>query len=314
MTAVVFDWNDKASIDPVRTHLQSAVDRLAQAASQPGDVALFDALRDAARGIGFDPPQLPEDLARVRRVLADSDAGPRELARAIRHNPVLGGQFIALANSAFFAGRHAVEHLEEAIVRVGMKTSVAWITALVAKAELFDATGFRHQAKEVFRHALAAAVNAQLIADSTRPALSAEAFTVGLMHDIGRVVVLAIAGDSERATGAPTPSTLVRASDELHAAFSALIARDWVFDDAVVAAIRDHHAVLDPIVDGESDALRLTRILQAADDLGHRMIDVIDVPVEPAPATIDLIGTFDTIDELLEDARTAFDAFDSAMN
>ncbi|MEQ9497675.1 MAG: HDOD domain-containing protein [Deltaproteobacteria bacterium] len=318
MTAPLVACEPTDDVEPIRTQLDSAIDALEQTAAHPDDPAFLEELRCAARGTGLEPPQLPEDLARVRLVLSDPNAGPRDLARAIRHNPVIAAQFIGLANSAFFAGRHRIEHIDEAVVRVGMKKAAAWVTAIIAKASLFMSVGYRTQAREVFRHSLATAINAQLVADTLLPSASAEAFTVGLLHDFGRVFVYAIAGgqyaEASKDRGAPSASMLMRAADELHAGFSGLIARTWAFDHRVVAAILDHHAPLKPLDEDEPDELRLTRILQAADELGHRMIDNISDPELSNPTTIDLVGTFDTIDELLDDAREAYEAFESALN
>lgn len=318
MTALLDTCEPTDDIEPIRTQLDSAIDQLALATSHPDDVPFLAELRNAARGDGLELPQLPEDLARVRLVLADPGAGPRDLARAIRHNPVVAAQFVALANSAYFSGRHRIEHLDEAIVRVGMKQAAAWVTALITEAALFLAVGYRHQAKEVFRHALASAVNAQLIADLHVPSYSADAFIMALLHDFGRVYILAIAGGQDIETsvdrGAPSTSMLERASDTLHAGFSALIARSWAFDKKIVSAILDHHAALEEASDDDSDTLLLTRILQAADEMGHRMIDAVWENERPDPTTIDLLGTFETIDELLEDAQAAYSAFESVLS
>lgn len=320
MTAPVVACEPTDDVEPVRTQLDSAIDRLEHATAHPDDPAFLAELRAAARGTGLEPPQLPEDLARVRLVLADPDAGPRDLARAIRKNPVVAAQFIALSNSAFFAGRHRIEHLDEAVVRVGMKKAAAWVTAIVAKSSLFMAVGYRERAREVFKHCLATAVNAQMLADSLLPQASGEAFTMGLLHDFGRVFVLAIAGGqnpkASRDRGAPSASMLLRANDALHAGFSGLIAQSWAFDHRIVGALLDHHAPLPPHGAAESDEMKLTRILQAADDLGHRMFDEVKDAQELMlnPSTMDLIGTFDTIDELLEEARDAYEAFDTALN
>lgn len=307
-----------ADVEPIRTQLDSVVDGLVNACAHPDDPAFLDELRAAARGSGLEVPQLPEDLARVRLVLADPESGPRELARAIRHNPVTAAQFIALANSTFFAGRHRIEHLEEAVIRIGMRQASAWLTALLAKAALFAPHCYTHQAQKVFLHSLATAINAEMIAKTSRPELASQAFVAGLVHDFGRVYVLAIAGGQDKVRsanrGAPSTSMIERASDELHAGFSGLIARGWAFEPQVVEAVLDHHADLGPRVDGESAPVSLTRILKAADDLGHNMIEATATPADLDDETVDLLSAFDTIEELLEEARIAYESFESVLS
>jgi HD-like signal output (HDOD) protein len=319
MSAVLEASVPTADVEPIRTQLDSAIDALVDCCAHPDDPAFLEELRDAARGRGIEMPQLPEDLARVRLVLSDPEAGPRKLARAIRHSPVTAAQFIALANSTFFAGRHRIEHLEEAVVRIGMRQSATYLTAILAKASLFSPVGYAHQARRIFLHSLATAVCGEMIARTSNPDLAHAAFIAGLMHDFGRVYVLAIAGGQqpERSVnrGAPSASMIERASDALHAGFSGLVARGWAFEPSIAAAILDHHSDLGPLEDDESAERRLTRILRAADNIGKAMMEAnFTAPEDLDQDTLDLLSAFDMIDELLEDARIAYESFEAVMS
>jgi HD-like signal output (HDOD) protein len=57
----------------------------------------------------------------IRRLLADPEAGPRDVAAAARLDPELEARLIRVANSPRLGRRHAVRSVREAVVHLGME-------------------------------------------------------------------------------------------------------------------------------------------------------------------------------------------------
>ena len=307
-----------AELEPIHGHLAPKLEALRTACVHPDDPPFLQDVEAVFSGDQLDLPQLPEDLARVRLVLADPDAGPRELAEAIRPNPVVSARFLAAGTSAYYAGRHPPQTLEDAIARVGMRQAVAWVMAIVSQSTIFNPLGYRFEAKQIFRHSLATSINARLLAEMSADHLALDAFLGGLIHDFGRVHLLALAGGHDGTgpeRGAPSRSFLDRLSDETHAELSGLLAQHWKLSSPLISAVLDHHLVSPEPAEDDPDELILTRLLHAGDQLAHRMIDSMEIQEdqEVDAQTIDLVGSYEVLERVVEEARQAYEALETAL-
>lgn len=287
---------------------------LASELVHPDDRLLLSSLRRAVRNDGMELPSMPEDVVRLQRLLASPDCDVGELARAIQRDPAISGRFVAIANSTVYARKERVSTVEDAAVRIGLNQASMIVMAIVSKAKLFHAAGYRQEAAELHRHALAAAVSAQLLARTAR-VHEQDAFIAGLLHDLGQVFVFALAGKEQRESRgarAPSPQAIERISEVVHAGLGALVATSWGFGDHVVSAIQHHHL---PVSGGSSavvlippEAERLTYVLAAADT----MAEILLQPERPvSPAVLEVFGALniELNDDLLAAAAEAFEGF-----
>lgn len=232
-------------------------------------------------------PPLPEALADAQRVLRDEGSSGRACAEALGRDPALSAQVLRLANAAGCGQAGRVASLHDAVLLLGrQKLGVVLTAATVigrfdaAACPGFDLAGF-------WRESLACAIAAQALAVE----LGADdglAFTTGLLHDLGRLVLAvhlpaATAQALGLARGHDQP--LHWAERELlgidHAELGALLARHWQFPPAMVAAIAGHHGP------GQSASLggrpSLTDLLQGADAVAHAL-DLHQAEHERVPA------------------------------
>lgn len=181
---------------------------------------------------------------RVLSLLEDPDVPVAELGGLIQADPALAARILKLANSSFFARRNDVVIVEQAVMAVGLQTVRTF--AVAAAFDLFNDQGapvpgdFGH-------HAVAAAAGAAALARHARTGVG-EAFSAGLLHDLGIALFHRLDPDRAREAGvypgAEGPE-VVAAERELfgldHAAAAAVALRACRFPKQLVEAIGAHH-------------------------------------------------------------------------
>lgn len=177
--------------------------------AQPGSVgaAVFEALPAAMEAL----PVLPEIAQRVMQMTHDPDVGMKDLAKVIREDQVITLKLLKLANSAVYGGLTEIKDLDAACARLGM-ANVAGTVVAIANSNMYRAKSPRHKTmmQGLWRHALASAHCAgQLATAMAEPGVDT-LFVAGLIHDVGKVLLLHLAADETHAAIAP-----LRASDEL---------------------------------------------------------------------------------------------------
>jgi putative nucleotidyltransferase with HDIG domain len=232
-------------------------------------------------------------------VLDDPSKSAADVAHSLEIDPSLCVRVLHLANSPYFGLSGKVGSVERAVVALGNSVirSLAVSTAAGLFAERSDnmPAGF-------WGHSVATAAAASLVAQLTRvPA--GDALCAGLLHDLGAALLYRHLPDEVAAVWAnPTDDVLAAEAAAFghdHAELGALALEAWKLPNAIVAAIRDHHA--DPTtVDG-----RLTRCVIAAEALAHVVAgDSGPKLPEPAPdptAALAAAGLPDAdVDSLLE--------------
>ncbi|MBM3288779.1 MAG: HDOD domain-containing protein [Candidatus Hydrogenedentes bacterium] len=144
-------------------------------------------------------PVLPEISQRVMTLLRDPDMSMSDLADLIRQDQVIAIRILQLANSAMYGGLQEIKDLNAACSRLGTRT-IANAVQAVANGNLYI-TGneaFRERMQQLWRHAVATAHCAYELAAVLAEPRADELFVAGLIHDIGRVVLLDIVANQYR--------------------------------------------------------------------------------------------------------------------
>lgn len=135
-------------------------------------------------------PALPEVLSKLEGVLADPDCDVRDVAKLVQTDPVLSGQLLRMANSAYYSrGGLPVANLQAAIQRLGSRAVRGLVYALTLP-RLFQGGGrFPHRA--LWKHSLAVAgMSAELVTVLGGSASERDlAYLAGLVHDIGAMLM-----------------------------------------------------------------------------------------------------------------------------
>lgn len=191
-------------------------------------------------------PSLPTTVTRIVEMVNDPQCSLAEVAKAISTDPPLAAKTLRLVNTAYYGLRQKVTSIEHAVVLLGVKV----IKNLVFTATVFDT--IKGGAGAYFRHSVACGLAMRALAEQgatvAADTTGDDAFTYGLLHDIGKIVLeaflpkeygLAKSAMLARALTAYDAEREVLGLD--HAQVGARLAETWKLSDAVVDAIGGHH-------------------------------------------------------------------------
>jgi HD-like signal output (HDOD) protein len=178
----------------------------------------------------------------------DSDVVPLEsLSRIAQTDGELAGFLIRAANSSANAALAPIATVEHAITHLGLQTARNFLLAASLRP-LFD----RKSLRRLWNHSLDAAQIAEELATIGDCYAPSAAFLAGLVHDIGRTVMLQLpAGFQIRygrlvEQGCPMHETETVLAGFTHADCGAAILQAWQFPHPISQAVLHHHRLADP--------------------------------------------------------------------
>lgn len=182
-------------------------------------------------------PLLPEVAATV---IADSDEefDFLKVSEQIHRDQALAGHVLRIANSAALAGRAArIVSLQQALVRLGTRRVKELVLAVVMKTRIFRSNRHAGRARAIWREAAGSACLAREIARQMRRNPET-AFLCGLLHTVGKPVVLQLVCELERIEKVSLSEEAVERLIEAHhgAAGRRLVAA-WSLPQSVAVAI-----------------------------------------------------------------------------
>lgn len=230
-------------------------------------------------------PALPAVVLELIQSFGDSRVSAEQLAVKISHDQAIAAKTLRLANSSFYGLPRQVTSITEATAILGLRTlrSVATAAGLVGGFDTSRCQGFDFDA--FWRHSIGTALTARALAQRTGLDEDA-AFTLGLVHDIGRLVLVssyeeeyahAIAYRSEH-------DCLMHVAERHHfgvdhAEVGGVIAEHWHFAPEIVAAIACHHRPPSTRSRGLADIVHVADNIAHGLDLSHKEDDMVPLLV-----------------------------------
>ncbi len=144
------------------------------------------------RRIRQQPPLSPSATA-LLKLLGDTRHGLAEVTRVVELDPTLAGLVLKVANSALLAQRTAVTAINRAVQLLGDRT-VAGIALGACARNLWaePLPGYAAEPGDLWRHSLLTALAARELSRlAVSPVDPGEAYTAGLLHDLGKAVLAA---------------------------------------------------------------------------------------------------------------------------
>ena len=201
---------------------------------------LKDIVRQFQEG-KMDPPVMPEVINEIQKVLHSPSANAESLARVIEQDAVISLKLIAVANSPFYRGVEKIRSVRNAIPRLGLKETENIVSA-VSNKNLYR-TGnaqFRKLMETLWKHSLACAYVSREISEMLSFEDTDKYFLMGLMHDIGKVLLLnALSKILSRNTNVRMED--VNASiQQLHCNFGGALLKRWNFEQEYIRVATMH--------------------------------------------------------------------------
>ncbi len=191
-------------------------------------------------------PILPAAAAEALRTLAAGTVEMSDLLRISRSDPALASCIIRSANACLITPLEAIRDLERAITHIGLH-SARNILIAASLRPLFASRALQ----PLWNHALEAAQVCERLAIASGSCSHAEAFLAGLVHDIGRLVIIQLPASFQESyarlleSGCPPIQIEKVLAGFTHADCGARTLRHWNFHPSIVDAVRDHHQLPD---------------------------------------------------------------------
>jgi putative nucleotidyltransferase with HDIG domain len=237
-----------------------------------------------------DLPSLPAVVMELLTSIEQEDVDISVLARKVSHDQALTAKTLRLANSPLYGLQVKVTTIQQAITFLGFQTTRNLITAAAVTGCFAGGRCAGFDDKAFWRHSIATAACARVLARRVRFNQDV-AFTAGLLHGIGRLVlVTSFPAQYAQALAwrAQHDSTLLEAERAVlgidHVAAGVALAAHWNFSDTMRLAIAHHH---DPEAPGAGLLATIIHVANAivhALDLAREQDDLVP-PVSPAAWT-----------------------------
>ena len=226
---------------------------------------------------------LPDVALKVQEVSRRQSAGVADLKRVIEADPVLAARMLKMANSAFYGRRGRISELGHALTMLGFMPALNLALALAIASRFHDF----ENAKPLTRQSIQVASAARLVTRYVGGQAEADAFTLGLLHHLGVLVLNVLEQDYHELTERhhTLDAALLEAEQERfgtdHAQLGYAILDQWGLPQWLAESVRDHHT---PPTDIRASTLRVAEELAARFDLDT---DVVIEQLSELPVTVE---------------------------
>jgi len=138
-------------------------------------------------------PPMPEIWHRVQDILQQDDASASDLGKCIANDPVLTAKILQVCNSSIYAGASGeeVSNIPLAIARLGLDETSSIIFRSLAP-DLGESEQHKMEIRHIWFHSQAIAMLSRILAEPSRHLNRHDATLMGMLHDIGKLVILHI--------------------------------------------------------------------------------------------------------------------------
>jgi len=252
---------------------------------------------DVKRQIESSIPTSSGIVSKVIEIIYDKSSGAKDLADILQYDPPLSAKVLKVANSAYYGSSSTITSLQRAVVALGFDT-IKEVVTTVSMAHYFrqseNSDGIDRRG--LWLHSVGTAKAAQLFAEGTGLERPDVAYIVGLLHDIGKILLAltfprhyshVVKYALENNIRILFAERKILNTD--HAMIGKLLCDMWALPDEMSTAILYHH---DPM-EVPKGSQRMARISEFADFMCRKAqigFPGDSVTIKPSPGTIALLG------------------------
>ncbi len=195
-----------------------------------------------------DLPAIPEMAVEVLRMMDDPFVDMADVTEVIKRDPAMTAKILRVSNSPYYGMKQHVGTLKLALVILGVQE----VRNIVLGVSVFDTLRDGMQTglvPETFlRHSFLVGGLSRKLGATLRMGIQGEAFVCGLLHDIGKLVLLrqlkTLYAHVLKSTGGHTLKLCEAETAQYgftHADAAAALAERWNFPKTLTDAIHFHH-------------------------------------------------------------------------
>jgi putative nucleotidyltransferase with HDIG domain len=202
----------------------------------------------------------PTVIAEIQAEIQKDNVASARIAQLVKLDTTLTAQVLRAVNSPYYGLRWQVVAVTQAIALLGVEEVGRLVLLFHMRQQMFKLDSHQsHFLDELWKHSLSTGLIAQTLAAKYQLVTAGKAFTAGLLHDIGKIVlaqyypiyleeVMQMTHDLEM-KDVDSELQLVGIT---HAEIGAKLCTNWQIPSELVEFIRNHH---EPITPGHNDLL-----------------------------------------------------------
>ncbi len=194
-------------------------------------------------------PPFPQTVMRIIELTNDPRSGAKDLEAEIMKDQGLTTQILKLANSAFYRGRRKIDTVADASILLGFSAIQSMVLATVVGSVMNkELPGYALEKEALWKQSQISAIMTRTIAKKVKYSKPDQAYTAGLLRDIGKVIL-----DTYVENGYDEINAIVEnegrsfiVAEEIvlgyhHGQIGAKIAEKWNLPEELVEVIACHH-------------------------------------------------------------------------
>lgn len=199
-----------------------------------------------------DIPSLPSIVMEVNSMLQDVNTSMKVLSQTIEKDQAMVPKLFKLVNSAFFGLNSKIKNVSQAVSILGFNT----VRNAIVSISIIDAFSIKlgvasFDIKNFWTHSISVAVTSKYLARQLSFKDPDEAFTAGLLHDIGKIILARYFNDffeNVLITTINEKIPFVEAERKVmnitHSDIGAELAKKWLLAPSFIDVIRYHHEII----------------------------------------------------------------------
>ena len=245
-------------------------------------------------------PSMPEIALKFKESI-DKGAGIGDIADLLKQDMAISSKLINVSNSVFYKGASENMTLEDAISRLGLSVTKQYVDVISNRSfyVMTDGKKYKNYFEQLWRHSLACAYASQNVALHFNLKLKNDPFIMGLLHDIGKLVLLQVLSEltlKNEFYKKLGKAQLFETLKEFHGKFGAVLLKRWNYDKGAIRVVIYHdHINRADVISKELLVVNFANML--VNSMGYTLGQQEEIELENAESTRLLKITPELIEE-----------------
>lgn len=193
---------------------------------------------------------LPQTFHRLNEVVQDPNSSMSDIGDVLLADQALSGRILQLANSSFYGFPTHIETVSHAVTMIGAEQMIALVQGTCVASLFRNVPRETVDMESFWKHSIATGLTARLLAARRREPNTERFFLLGLLHDIGRLVIyqhLPTEAATAIKSAARERTLLVEAERKIvgfdHALVGYELLKMWKLPSRLCEPIKLHHSL-----------------------------------------------------------------------
>lgn len=247
---------------------------------------LIDEIVNRFRKGEINIPTYPEINIKLARLIGE-DAPLAKITELLKQDMSIVSNLIRLSNSAAYSGGKKIQTLDQAIYQLGLKQTQNVVEIISNRAFYTNKNmNYPKLLKAIWKHSIACAHAAAILGRKLRHSSPEELFTMGLLHDIGFLLLLQVISELENSNNFDVVIEKDYLLDFLkthHGSFGKALLHRWKFPEQF-ALVAMCHENLDAAEEPSRELMMIHFANLLVESMGYGLEDPEEIDLENTPS------------------------------